>query len=389
MEQRAYWPLVILCILAVVLTSAGCAWFRSCTNTRPRIITSTGTTYSNPLFTFDGNHIIFVACDSSTSICICGIDGSNVRILAQFPKSEFPDVTSDGQFAIFSSFRSQQNDIFRLNLVTGELLNLTDCQADDDWLVLSPDDSHIAYIRSDEPVYETTVLSGEVKMTRMKKHKKSFLMVMNIDGSNKEVVAERGWDPRWSPDGKHIAYRVKKAAHLWSLDGSDEIVNLNGGIYAWGCDSNTVFYFSFRRANIVKRLMNRWFGGIDEFHDLHITKLDRTEDYQLLSNNYAEIACHTKTNRIALAAFPYLGKISYDGIIMIDCSGAVVGDYRQEGPGFEYGSISWSSDGQLIAFSRRTRDWIADPALGGIFIMSADGKQIRQIQANKIIWSSD
>jgi len=65
------------------------------------------------------------------------------------------------------------------------------------------------------------------------------------------VQLAAGSHPIWSPDGRRIAYIVKKALHVMSADGTDdqEVISVNfpeSGTYAWSPDGDQIYIQEFR-----------------------------------------------------------------------------------------------------------------------------------------------
>jgi TolB protein len=118
-------------------------------------------------------------------------------------------VSPDGRYVVFTSARSGDLDLWRLDLQTGELLQLTHELGYDGGAVFSPDGSLIAWRRSvlrtaaDSLRYRELLEQGFVEPTEME------IWVMRADGSQKRQLTRLGganWAPFFHPSGKKIIF---------------------------------------------------------------------------------------------------------------------------------------------------------------------------------------
>ncbi len=93
----------------------------------------------------------------------------------------------DGSRIAFRYNENRNNEVFVLDILTGESTNLTQNVASDFEPVWSPDSSQIAFT-------STRTGRGEIHL-------------MNADGSNvRQLTTGGGWHPVWSPAGTYIAF---------------------------------------------------------------------------------------------------------------------------------------------------------------------------------------
>jgi eukaryotic-like serine/threonine-protein kinase len=128
------------------------------------------------------------------------------RLTTDVGLTAFPTISRDGKLVAYASDRGGAGnlDIWVQQVGSGSALRLTDDAADDYEPALSPDGTRIAFRsnRKGGGIYVVSVLGGEPK-----------------------VVAPEGRRPRFSPDGKWIAYWVG----FEHLLGDSYVVSAQGG----------------------------------------------------------------------------------------------------------------------------------------------------------------
>ena len=151
--------------------------------------------YNNnfPDWSYDNKWIAFVSDrDKNEEIYIMKTDGSNLkRITTNTNRDIHPYFSPDGKYLLFNSTRSNGSfDIFRYNIATGEIKQLSATPQDETCARYSPDMKQILYLQND-PASDDVVIADSLN-----KQQKNI--------SNTPAVRD-GW-PMFSYDGKWIFY---------------------------------------------------------------------------------------------------------------------------------------------------------------------------------------
>jgi Tol biopolymer transport system component/DNA-binding SARP family transcriptional activator len=120
---------------------------------------------------------------------------------------ETVDVTSDGSWLVFESNRGGRSHIYKLGVATGELVQLTNGPLDDFAPKWSPDGKWIAF-HSREP----------------SKDGLRDVYVMNVDGGQRTRISADSADdsyPRWNPDSRRVMFNQVPGHNMVSARGSD------------------------------------------------------------------------------------------------------------------------------------------------------------------------
>lgn len=321
----------------------------------------------NPIFSPDGNRILFVANPKGNyDIFISKPNGTEVKNLTNHPSSNGAARWSpDGRIIIFQSDRDGQRELYRIELDGTGLANLTRNPADDMGVEFSPDGNHIVFYRG-TPVY---VIRDGKKL--LSDYKNSHLVVASADGLNQRVLVKDAEVPRWSPDGQWILYRIRpEELRIIRPDGSGDRKVVDGSPIAWTPDSKAIFYSSVRK-------------GFNKGADICLINVDGTGNKKCIENAVASGTWFRvdarrfwdpSGSRIALAVHRQIGKQEKTGIVVLNRQGEVMADYR-EATTLDYGDqVSWSKDGKTILFSKIRK---------GIYTMRDDGTETRLIIADK------
>ena len=144
---------------------------------------------------------------------------ASMRQLTEAPGAEVnPDISPDGRQIVYASAATGHSDIYLLRVGGGRAINLTSSQMDDSQPAFSPDGEQIAF-RSERD-------GGGI-------------FVMGATGESVRRITSAGYDPRWSRDGKQIAYGTEPVndpysravrSQLWIVDvGSGQTTKLLDG----------------------------------------------------------------------------------------------------------------------------------------------------------------
>lgn len=165
--------------------------------------------YLFPNWSPDGNHIVMSAWDFSNNdmdLVLVDVDGGGLTKLTNTSDvfEQWPTWSPDSQFVIYSaSSLNGTEDIYRININTGQKTRLTTNAANDGLPVISPDGEKIAFVSDRDG--------------------NSEIYVMNANGSGQtRITVSTGSDafPAWSPDSSKILFMSDR-------DGDPEIYVMN------------------------------------------------------------------------------------------------------------------------------------------------------------------
>ncbi len=124
-------------------------------------------------------------------------NGANERALTKHQESEYsPTLSADGRWAVFTSEKGGQSDIYRVHPDGAGLEQLTDSPAFDDQGTLSPDGKTLAFVSTREGGFANIWLLD----LATKKYR------------NLTKGAAGNFRPAWSPDGRWIAFSSDRDA---------------------------------------------------------------------------------------------------------------------------------------------------------------------------------
>lgn len=160
-------------------------------------------------------------------ICLINADGSGQQVLTEAGAHDdfFPEIAPDGGSVIFSSNRSGRYQIWELELLSGEVTQLTSFNNGEPFApAISPDGETIVfyYQGANSCWYDCQ------------------LWIMDRDGDDPHALTDvpgGAWDPAWSPDGSQIlfasAVQSRPQLHVYDLASGEvsqmtDIVGIRG-----------------------------------------------------------------------------------------------------------------------------------------------------------------
>jgi Tol biopolymer transport system component/predicted Ser/Thr protein kinase len=153
----------------------------------------------------------------------------------------FPSLSADGRSVVYASKEGGNWDIYLRQIGSAESLNLTkDSTVDDTQPAFSPDSRSIAFRSEREG---------------------GGIFVMHSNGTGVRRVADTGYNPGWSPDGRQIVYaeesitrpedRSGRVSQLWSVEvanGRKHLVSKDDGVQPqWSPNGQFIAYWAIDR----------------------------------------------------------------------------------------------------------------------------------------------
>lgn len=142
-------------------------------------------------------------------VYVAGADGSNPEVLIGGAGYDAEaTVSPDGRYVVFTSTRSGDLELWRLDLQTGGLLQLTDALGYDGGAFFSPDSKRIVW-RASRPTgeaadtYRALLAEGFVEPAQLD------IYVADADGGNVRRITNlpgANWAPFFHPDGQRILF---------------------------------------------------------------------------------------------------------------------------------------------------------------------------------------
>lgn len=162
-----------------------------------------------------------------------------------------PSISPDGRSIAYTSDEHGNLDVFVRSIVGGEAIRITDHDADDAQPAWSPDGKRIAFVSARDHSGRLSIVLGQA-LGNFINAQGGDLFVVSAEGGAAVKIADNGFYPAWSPDGKGIVFQSSRGGQwdLWKIAA-------NGGTPvqltadrdfdyqpAWSPDGNAVIYGS-------------------------------------------------------------------------------------------------------------------------------------------------
>jgi serine/threonine protein kinase len=214
------------------------------------------------LFGAVGSYFLFFK-DKSSGVSEWA-SAKNVQLTFQDGTEAYPSLSPDGKSFLFAAQSDGDDDIFLQRIGGTNAQNLTqDSKTDDTMPVFSPDGERIAFRSEREP---------------------KGIYVMGATGENPKRVADLGYSPSWSPDGKELVIAtnhqavpsVRSSSELWIVNvesGAKRLVVENVALQpAWSPDGKRIaFWYTENRGKRIVATIDAGGGEPVIFADLSNT----------------------------------------------------------------------------------------------------------------------
>jgi Tol biopolymer transport system component/predicted Ser/Thr protein kinase len=250
----------------------------------PFAVVSNATGRNNfPVFSPDGRRIAYSSCSVGGSGCdiwLANSDGSNQTQLTTSEANELlPSWFPDGKQIAYISDIKGYRSLWAINLNTKREQMLLDVKSNLEYARLSPDGKQVAFNFTRDGVINvwTAMLGGEPKQLTFDKEQMGF--------------------PAWSPDGKFLAFQVKRGDDtnvvVMPSDGraAPEQITFDKGqswVFDWLPDSDKVLFAGQRNG-----FWNVWWVSRATKKEQQLT------DYKKLNSFVRYPACSPKGDQIA------------------------------------------------------------------------------------------
>jgi TolB protein len=190
-----------------------------------------------------GSVVFHSARGGTPQLFVMNPDGSDQRLVPTGAGNvQWPDISTNGRFAVLTSNRSGNNEIYVADLKDCvadpegcTLVNVSNHPGDDNWARVSPNGHRIVFHSNRDGNYN--------------------IYTVNPDGTDlQRVTSDPALDqwPDWSPDGKRIAFR--RGTNIYVADAEGEEQNVQPLTFlptinqmpAWSPDGHQIAFMSLR-----------------------------------------------------------------------------------------------------------------------------------------------
>jgi len=329
-----------------------------------------------------------IAQDSAKGLFAIPVSGGNREEIYRFPdpkkakeRDEWMTLSPDGKLFALQSTQGGNQDIYVMPVRGGEPVRITDDPANDSWPLWSYDGQWLAFDSSRSGRNETWVVritpdgrpgSPPIQATRgggggvwMQDGRIAYstsketvhVFVANADGSGEVQLTksrERNGGPRWSPDGKNIAFgsnyweKWKTAVFTVPANGGDEKFLAVGGSFAWSSDGRKIAFSAGTPrppATAKISIIPAEGGEAKELmcYDGALTNLDWSPDGRSIAFSYSR-------GKDVKNPIPD-SRLDIEDIYIISADGGLPKRLTQmDKKGFRFTSPRFSPDGKKIAF---------------------------------------
>lgn len=354
-------------------------WISDLKNETPKKIYSSPNEIRDPVWHPDKKRLFFSNyVDGTFQIFETDVDGSPPRQLTFFEQDSFiRDVSSDGSKILYG-WAKEESDVWKVSLADSKESNVISEIDSELWADVSPDGKTLVYqsvknLSQGDKLYKGKVLAKTLETDE-----------------NPVELADSGFLPKWSPNGRTIVYG-HDAGEEFQLktikpDGSDVKV-LIGGIdyisnsilpynraetsyYSWSPDSEKIVYISNRSGQ-----SNVWIINADGSNNIQLTKnsdSDTTINCPLWSADSKQVA-FTTLKRHSSRDLDF-------GVNIIDIETKTSKEVKTDGSFFRL--IGWTEDGSglLLAKYKHSTTLRTDISLLEIQIESGATKELAKLE---------
>jgi len=174
---------------------------------------------------------------------------------------EYPAWSSDGKTLLYTGEVGKVRKIFRQDLASGQVSQLTHGDFDELQPTWSPDGKEIAFVRSRQS--GAKLQPGDV----FGQFQEGDIWVMDLQTGKENKIVENAFDPAYSPDGKRVAADASWAGprRIWVLDReghnpqqitTDTSEELSHIAPAWSPDGKKIAFQNLERTKFNIRVVN-------------------------------------------------------------------------------------------------------------------------------------
>lgn len=164
---------------------------------------------SSPEWHPDGNRLVYASLrDGTYQVCVADLTADRTRqVTFRGADCIASDVSPDGTRMLYSS-SAEESDIWGVKADGHEEFDVTSDSGAEFWPAVSPDGVTVAYQSTREPGGGSGIFAC------------SIMTVSMSDRLHRKELAANGFSPKWSPDGKMIAFLRSSGGvySLWTVD---------------------------------------------------------------------------------------------------------------------------------------------------------------------------